>query len=114
VLPHVGRDGVYIESHRIGNPWFERMPMLIFKSAHQPIGYLLAVSVAVLTLAAPALDAPAPLVEEHTHSSKVFQEEKGYRVYLPATYQTGKTRYPLLYWFHGHFGSYKQNTYRKD
>ncbi len=60
------------------------------------------------------LCAQTATIEEPTHFSQVFHEEKGYRVYLPPAYATSGKRYPVLYWFHGHFGSYKQNTYRED
>ena len=54
------------------------------------------------------------MLEEHTHFSQVFQEEKGYRIHLPPAYAESTTRYPVLYWFHGHLGSYKQNTYKEE
>src|SRR5688572_2816553 len=42
-------------------------------------------------------------VQDLHHYSKVFGEERNFRVFLPATYYNGSDRrYPVVYFFHGH------------
>lgn len=36
-----------------------------------------------------------------SHYSKIFGKEKYYRLYLPAGYEQGDERYPVIYFFHG-------------
>src|SRR3981081_2092608 len=37
-----------------------------------------------------------------THYSKVFGQDRWYRLYLPAGYKRGESRrYPVIYFFHG-------------
>jgi len=51
---------------------------------------------------------------DYSHRSKVLKKEKHYRVLFPDSYDKNPDkRYPVLYWFHGHGGSYKQTTYLK-
>ncbi len=46
--------------------------------------------------------------KDHLHNSKVFNREKPFRVYLPATYEKDKNRrYPVLYYMHGNKGTHK-------
>ena len=54
------------------------------------------------------------LVEDHTHYSQILKRNKDYRIMKPPMYDYETTRYPVLYWFHGHFGSSTQTTYRRD
>jgi enterochelin esterase-like enzyme len=49
---------------------------------------------------------PAPPYRDLSHTSKVFGREKKYRLYLPAGYDRGDKRYPVVYYFHGWGGRY--------
>ena len=63
-------------------------------------------AIALLTVSTPAT------YKDYSHYSKALKKEKFYRVLFPASYQNNKEqRYPVLYWFHGHGGSYKQTSY---
>lgn len=84
------------------------------RAGNRSIVCLLSIMAFGATIMSSTVCAQTAVIEEPAHFSKVFQEEKGYRVYLPPDYATSGKRYPVLYWFHGHFGSYKQNTYRED
>ncbi len=53
-------------------------------------------------------------LEDHIHFSRVFGENRNYRVFLPPDYSVSGKHYPVLYWFHGSGGSSTQETYRKD
>lgn len=41
------------------------------------------------------------VVQDSTHLSQVLEGERAYRVYLPPSYAQSRTRYPVIYWFHG-------------
>ena len=43
-----------------------------------------------------------------THQSRVFHETRHYRIFLPSGYDATQTRYPVIYWFHGHSERYNQ------
>ncbi len=47
------------------------------------------------------------IIEDRVHESKVFQEERHYRIFLPPDYysKTDK-RYPVIYFFHGFGGRF--------
>ena len=46
-----------------------------------------------------------------TYQSKVFGEERHYRIFLPPDYKTSKTAYPVIYYFHGHSDRYTLEKY---
>ena len=48
---------------------------------------------------------------DRTHPSKVFGEERNYRIFLPPKYESGKKRYPVIYYFHGHSDRYTLERY---
>lgn len=55
------------------------------------------------------------LYRDCAHRSDVFGKERSYRVFLPLSYERDPLRrYPVIYWFHGHGGSYAQETYIRD
>ena len=46
---------------------------------------------------------PAPAaIQDLTHSSRVLNGERRYRVFLPPAYAASETRYPVIYWFFGY------------
>ncbi|HYO80343.1 MAG TPA: alpha/beta hydrolase-fold protein [Bryobacteraceae bacterium] len=50
---------------------------------------------------------------DRTHPSKVFGQERNYRVFLPRSYEGSTTRYPVIYYFHGHSDRYTLEHYDK-
>jgi pimeloyl-ACP methyl ester carboxylesterase len=48
---------------------------------------------------------------DRTHISKVFREARHYRVFLPQDYDTSRTFYPVIYYFHGHSDRYTLERY---
>ncbi len=42
------------------------------------------------------------IILDRTHESRVFQETRNYRIFLPPDYEASAKRYPVIYWFHGH------------
>src|SRR5688572_10053452 len=48
---------------------------------------------------------------DRTHVSKVFGQERNYRIFLPQSYETSGKRYPLIYYFHGHSDRYTLEHY---
>lgn len=48
---------------------------------------------------------------ERSHQSKVFGEERRYRVVLPPGYESGARHYPVIYYFHGHSDRYTLEHY---
>lgn len=49
------------------------------------------------------------------HFSKVFGEDRWYRIYLPHNYYKDKTKkYPVIYYFHGFGGRYKWDVYEPE
>ncbi len=63
-----------------------------------------------------ALLAAAPLiaarpVEDRKHFSKVFNEQRNYRILLPGRYEESARRYPVIYYFHGHSDRYTVEHY---
>ncbi|MGE5644248.1 MAG: alpha/beta hydrolase [Acidobacteriota bacterium] len=48
---------------------------------------------------------------DRTHPSKVFGEDRHYRILLPADYETSAKRYPVIYYFHGHSDRYTVEKY---
>ncbi len=49
--------------------------------------------------------------EDHVHPSKVFGEDRNYRLFLPPGYETSNLRYPVIYYFHGHSDRYTLEKY---
>ena len=46
-----------------------------------------------------------------THMSKVFGEERHYRIFLPPDYDRSTRSYPVIYYFHGHSDRYTLEQY---
>jgi hypothetical protein len=61
---------------------------------------------AVVLLSAAAAWGAASQVSDHTHFSKVFGENRHYRVILPPDYETSGKRYPVVYYWHSHSDRY--------
>ncbi len=49
--------------------------------------------------------------EDRVFRSKVFGQERHYRLFLPADYATSGQRYPVIYYFHGHSDRYTLERY---
>jgi len=68
----------------------------------------------LLLLLASALLAPLPAAQpffDRTHPSKVFGQDRNYRLFLPPGYETSERRYPVIYYFHGHSDRYTLEHY---
>ncbi len=48
---------------------------------------------------------------DQIHSSKVFNEPRTYRIFLPVGYESTIERYPVIYYFHGHSDRYTLERY---
>jgi len=48
---------------------------------------------------------------DSTYMSKVFGEERHYRIFLPLDYASSKHAYPVIYYFHGHSDRYTLEKY---
>ncbi len=48
---------------------------------------------------------------DRTHTSKVFSEDRTYRIFLPPTYSDSARPYPVIYYFHGHSDRYTLEKY---
>jgi enterochelin esterase-like enzyme len=55
-----------------------------------------------LILAVPRASHAAEPFYDRTHPSKIFGQERNYRIFLPPDYESGAKRYPVIYYFHGH------------
>ena len=66
--------------------------------------------VLLFLLLVPAATGAEPF-HDRTHPSKVFGQERNYRIFLPPTYETGELRYPVIYYFHGHSDRYTLEHY---
>jgi poly(3-hydroxybutyrate) depolymerase len=64
----------------------------------------------LLAAAMPATSATQPFYDRK-HLSKVFGEERNYRILLPPDYETSGKRYPVIYYFHGHSDRYTLEKY---
>ena len=49
--------------------------------------------------------------QDRTFQSRVFGQERHYRLFLPAGYEKGTERYPVVYYFHGHSDRYTLERY---
>ena len=50
---------------------------------------------------------------DRVYDSKVMAESRHYRIFLPPDYRTSQTRYPVIYYFHGHSDRYTLEAYDK-
>lgn len=50
---------------------------------------------------------------DQTHPSSVFGQQRNYRLFLPPGYEGSVTRYPVIYYFHGHSDRYTLEHYDK-
>ncbi len=48
---------------------------------------------------------------DRVHDSKVFSEQRKYRIFLPAGYESQTKQYPVIYYFHGHSDRYTLEKY---
>ena len=64
----------------------------------------------LLTAVLPLASADRPFYDR-THFSKVFGEERNYRLLLPPDYESSIKRYPVIYYFHGHSDRYTLEKY---
>ena len=53
----------------------------------------------------------SPPFVDRTFPSRVFGQERHYRLFLPADYGTSGRRYPVIYYFHGHSDRYTLERY---
>ena len=74
---------------------------------------LLLTAYCLLTTPTPggAADLPRQPFIDCTHPSKVFGEERHYRIFLPPDYGTSNNAYPVIYYFHGHSDRYTLEKY---
>lgn len=49
--------------------------------------------------------------EDRTFPSKVFGQDRHYRLFLPSDYHSSSQRYPVIYYFHGHSDRYTLERY---
>jgi pimeloyl-ACP methyl ester carboxylesterase len=49
--------------------------------------------------------------EDRAFPSRVFGQDRHYRLFLPADYAQGARRYPVIYYFHGHSDRYTLERY---
>lgn len=80
----------------------------------QPIATRLLLALGFL-LRAPVLgnatDVPRQPFLDRTYTSKVFGEERHYRIFLPPDYNNSNKAYPVIYYFHGHSDRYTLERY---
>lgn len=50
-------------------------------------------------------------LRDETFNSKMFGGARHYRIFLPANYDSVSTRYPVIYYFHGHSDRYTLEDY---
>ncbi|MDQ6663410.1 MAG: esterase family protein, partial [Acidobacteriota bacterium] len=55
----------------------------------------------ILLAAAAVLSGSDALILDRAHYSRVLNETRNYRIFLPRDYQASGKRYPVIYWFHG-------------
>ena len=58
-----------------------------------------------------AADQPRQPFIDCTYMSKVFGEQRHYRLFLPPDYDTSHKAYPVIYYFHGHSDRYTLEDY---
>lgn len=64
-----------------------------------------------LAILVPALLAAPPPFEDRTFPSRVFGQQRHYRLFLPPDYHDSTRRYPVIYYFHGHSDRYTLERY---
>jgi len=64
-----------------------------------------------LLLATVSLGGATQPFYDRTHFSKIFGEERHYRILLPPDYESATKRYPVIYYFHGHSDRYTLEKY---
>src|SRR6185312_7634542 len=52
-------------------------------------------------------------LHDETFSSQVLGETRHYRIFLPANYDSVDTRYPVIYYLHGHSDRYTLQDYEQ-
>jgi hypothetical protein len=67
----------------------------------------------VLLSALPLWSADA-IVLDCSHESRVFNETRHYRIFLPPAYESSAIRYPVIYWFHGTGERYNKGPANKE
>src|SRR5579872_2893183 len=72
---------------------------------------LLAVLCLLLPAPARATDLPRQPFIDCTYTSKVFGEQRRYRIFLPPDYNMSNKAYPVIYYFHGHSDRYTLEKY---
>ena len=73
---------------------------------------VVAVMLCACSLAQVPAPQPAPRLREGEFFSPSLQRQMKYRVLVPASYDTGVRRYPVLFLLHGLYGSYEDWTKR--
>lgn len=58
-----------------------------------------------------ACPVPGAQMHDRTFPSQVFGTERNFRIFLPASYDSVKTRYPVIYYLHGHSDRYTLQDY---
>ncbi len=53
----------------------------------------------------------AALLRDGLQPSRIFNGDRHYRIFLPADYYSVQTRYPVIYYFHGHSDRYTLEDY---
>ena len=66
--------------------------------------------IATIIFSGPAELARRPFLD-CTYMSKVFGEERHYRIFLPPGYDSSNQAYPVIYYFHGHSDRYTLEKY---
>src|SRR5438105_12635476 len=64
----------------------------------------------LLTSVLPLASADRPFYDRK-HFSKIFGEDRNYRILLPPDYESSIKRYPVIYYFHGHSDRYTLEKY---
>lgn len=64
-----------------------------------------------LAILAPAPQAAPPPFEDRAFPSRVFGQQRHYRLFLPPDYHDTTRRYPVIYYFHGHSDRYTLERY---
>ena len=86
--------------------------MRSFDCSFRPTFCLLLTAFCLLPLAPlRAADQPRQPFIDCTYMSKVFGEQRHYRLFLPPDYDTSRKAYPVIYYFHGHSDRYTLEDY---
>jgi predicted peptidase len=74
-------------------------------------GLLTACCLQLAATGQPAEDLPRQPFIDCTYLSKVFGEQRHYRLFLPPDYNRSHQAYPVIYYFHGHSDRYTLEKY---